>query len=629
MTLSSTCPKSPIIARNASLILSAITGQVRIADGWLIPVAAVSSSTGFSVSVTAAIDVKITEAANASGSVGDNWAANVYDATAESVVVVSGAMNGKTAGSISLVGASTMIIAVDVVAAGRCIPPGFRERLSFSWTLTPMPPPTALRVAMTATFRASSVTSSFLGSPIAAMTTTGMVSILSLNACLYSDVDPLDQSVSPIGVAVGPELGQYYRGGVVVALSLYGGIVLAALVASFVLSWYRECELTAALALLHFPSVGMVIVGLFGQGLASCGTSLIRLNGSSDDNVLGVVSLAVCGSLVVWAAYCTTRGLQCVVKPIRKKKAEKSSSSIGTRFFELATWQRHWRDVSTTAFKKRHMMLIDDLSRPWWTAVELSSCLFQGAVLGIRENSLTVCRTQQWLLTVHTAAMAVGAVYFRPCGAFFSNLFLIMSKLGAFIVAFFILLDTLTLNDAFSTAAQIAMTVSTIIASCQTLVAVICTLHVFLPTAIRAVIKVLGRVPFVMRMSTLSPQKNYPEQEGRRLSSKCEDDEDKDDCAFHVPDSESLAGDYAILAQDVPDRNEAQGRLLTHRDDEERTIVELMNMQKLLKSFVLAAMPGTSQDVRLRLLIEGACAPHRSNASLYRDVQRISESQSL
>jgi hypothetical protein len=50
------------------------------------------------------------------------------------------------------------------------------------------------------------------------------------------------------------------------------------------------------------------------------------------------------------------------------------------------------------------MMFIDDLLLPWWTAVELSSSLIQGGILGMRINSLAVCRAQQWALRSCTAA---------------------------------------------------------------------------------------------------------------------------------------------------------------------------------------------------------------------------------
>ena len=468
-TLSTTCD-NPTAAGNATLVLSqsgSASPLTEFLDGASLPVATLATSASIAVVVAAAPEVTLTGANNATSSVvGLQWSVTV-DSDANTVSI-SGAMSSKAIGTLTLVQASTLTVAMNVTATGRCLPPGHNEQVVFSWLLTPVPPETALRTATAATFRASSVASSAFGHPMSAMSITAVISLLALDECLYSDVDPLDPSVSPLGVAVGAELGQYYRGGAAVALGLYGGIVGVALAAALVISRKRSKPLTAAMAPLHFPSVGMVVVGLFGQGLASCGMSLIRLDSSAGDVALGVFSLLICAALVVLAVYATTCGLDCEIAPLANDPVTEVPAVLQP-MFRLATWRQHWRDTSGPAqFKRRHMMLIDDLRLPWWTSVELSSCLVQGAVLGIRVNSLATCQAQQWFLTVHCGLVALAAAWLRPCGAVFSNMFLVLSKLSSFIIGLFVLLHALTLDDVFSSYAEMATAISTAIGTCQT-----------------------------------------------------------------------------------------------------------------------------------------------------------------
>ena len=250
------------------------------------------------------------------------------------------------------------------------------------------------------------------------MTATSMISILSLDACLFSDVDPLDPSVSPAGAALGDELGQYYRGGAGVALLLYGGIVFIVLVSAYALSCFRGVSVTCAYAMLRFPSIGIVVVGLFGQGLASSGVSLIRLSYSTSDVLLGILSLAACAAIAVRALFITRTAqlIECRLATITEDKEEgeehPSTAEIPLvvrQFMQVATWSMEWVDRpgrEDKHYARRHSLLIDDLRLPWWISVELGSCLFQGAVLGLRINSLTICIVQNWLLVIQAGSDA-------------------------------------------------------------------------------------------------------------------------------------------------------------------------------------------------------------------------------
>jgi hypothetical protein len=197
-------------------------------------------------------------------------------------------MTSRAAGALSLVEPWVLVVAVDVAATGECLPPVYREQLMFRWPVLPLPPPTLVEKVTVAAFRSTTAVTSLLGNPVGAMTTTAMVSIISLDSCTFSDIDPLDSSVSPVQVAVGPELGQYYRGASVLALAVYAGGIVAANLGAALLSRLGKTERShdACMAVLRFPSVGMIAVGLAGEGLASCGVSLLRLHSSSWDVIL-------------------------------------------------------------------------------------------------------------------------------------------------------------------------------------------------------------------------------------------------------------------------------------------------------------------------------------------------------
>ena len=570
-------------------------------DGSPVLVTDLLAATSIAIIIYSGPAATITSAGNVSGNVGSGWAASVQNVAAgggtsnATMISVGGVSGSDLAGTLSLVQTTPLVVEVDVRAMGRCLPPGFRRRARFAWTLQPIPQPSDLHVATTSAFRVSTTTSSFLGNPVTAMSTTGMISILSLSECLYSDVDPLDPSVSPLGVGLGPEIGQYYRGGAAAALLLYASISTIAVVGALVLSGLKKTVLVMSFATLHFPSIGMVAVGMCGQGMASCGMSLIRLNSSAGDVLLGIAALGTCALLAAGALYVTTRGLECHVVEIAKDKvADAPVVRVAEPFVKLATWNMHWIDTKKTSlFKRRYMMLIDDLRLPWWTAAELSSCLLQGAVLGIRDNSLSMCRTQGWILTVHTAMMTCAAIYFRPCGAYLSNMFLVLSKVGAFAVALMTLLHNFTLDDVFDSAAQIATTVSTAIGSCQTIVQVLLIL-MSLPQVLlklrRRLLDIL-RAPKAGQEDILGGEEDI---ESNRL-----------DVLLAEPEVAPLAADF------TPSRMVSLSEESSRKDQmmiESRKIQAAVGRRHVqFKCVIAASHPATAQSERLALLVRAAC----------------------
>ena len=202
-------------------------------------------------------------------------------------------------------------------------------------------------------------------------------------------------------------------------------------------------------------------------------------------------------------------------------------------------------------------------------------------VLGIRDNSFSMCRTQGWILTVHAAMMACAAIYFRPCGAFLSNLFLVLSKVGAFAIALMILLHSFTLDDAFNSAAQIATTTSTAIGSCQTIVQVLLillSLTHLLPKLRRKLFAILRRTPKAGQDEVV-------------LDQSC-----RFDALLTEPELITPASYFTRLP------------ISTLRRDQSRRIQAIARQRHLqLKCLIAASHPATPQSDRLAQLVRAAC----------------------
>jgi hypothetical protein len=218
----------------------------------------------------------------------------------------------------------------------------------------------------------------------------------------------------------------------------------------------------------------LVGVGVFGEGLALSSVALIRLGSSAADVALATAGLAACALVAAASTYYTTAGLQVRAMPVDPAAVPRWA----TRLVALNTWDQHWEDTSAGSqqFKRRFMLFIDGLRLPWWTAAELSAALIQGCILGVRMNLEWVCRAQLWALTAHSAIVLAAAAYFRPCGARLGNVFLLLSKLGAFTTAALNLAAILTDNEALSGASESVTAAFTAIAAAQTVLDVVCQL---------------------------------------------------------------------------------------------------------------------------------------------------------
>jgi Leucine-rich repeat (LRR) protein len=487
-TFSASCPVDKTVISNATLMIPSRSSDslvpfpcsafVRIPPA--VPVWMLAAAAGRVVDVL--IDpipgVFLVGLGNATSSLGHVVTAFVDRSVVGGAGVIRLKLESASIGSLSLEQPSSLVVVADIAVSGSCLISRSVLRAGLRWTIAPLPSPFPLVVATNTVFRAAAATSAVTGNPLSVMAATGMVSISELAVCVFSDVDPLDPSTSPLSTAaVGSESGQYYRGAVVVALSVYGGMTAVALCGAAALWWRQRGDgegLLPHLATMHFPSVMLVAVGVFGEGLASCAVALIRLGHSAGDVALATASLCVCAVLFGVAYRYTTSGLQ-----VRMERAQPEPvPRWARRLVRYSTWGHHWKDTSSgnEQFKRRFMMFIDGLRLPWWTAVELSSSLIQGAILGVRMNSLSVCRSQQWALLAHCSAMLAAAALVRPFGAAIDNAFLVLSKLGSFITALLVLLGTLREDESLSDAADRTTAVFTGIVALQTVVQILCAL---------------------------------------------------------------------------------------------------------------------------------------------------------
>ena len=373
-----------------------------------------------------------------------------------------------------------LVLTVLVVASGPCLPsPNFTSVLTYFCTLSALRPTDSLRSSTASTFQSSTTVSSVTGNPMAALSNTGMVSILNLEECFFSDVERLENSISPIPASLGDPVGQYYRGAIVLGSVMYVAATVLLVVVALAVNRFGERD--DGFLMMRLPSSLMLVVGMFHQGMVTCGVSLMRIATSWNDTLLGAVGvgLGVLSTLGVLVAM--TVRLACKMEDrIEKEKPLAVESSVPglATLLRLAVWNKHWTDDgSVPGYKRRYLWLLDDLRLPWWAALELSSGLVQGGILGVRLNDLDVCRKQRIAMLVHCIAMFLLAAAVRPCGSTIGNAFLIAAKLCGTMVAVFIMVHTQTTDTAFATGASVVTSIfaflSTAQAVCQLISAVV------------------------------------------------------------------------------------------------------------------------------------------------------------
>ena len=389
--------------------------------------------------------------------------------------------------TISLTASILLVVRATLPITGPCIPDGYVTHQVFVATLSPLVTVSALQRAVSNSNRGAVSASALAGNPVGALTMTGVMSLLAMDQCEFSDVDPLDPSVSPLGFAVGPEVGQYNRGAAVAAL----GVILASSV--LLLGTAAVLRRRLITAQLRFPSAMMIVVGVFHQGLATVSVSLIRgatrpsaafsATSVAGDVALGVAGLLTCVAICAYALLATTVGLKRTcriagVKEVVPLPYERRVPLLPL-LVKVSSWTQHWEEVSGDGWKRRHLLLIDNLSRPWWTAVELASAMLQGIVLGVRLNDEAVCTALVAVLVVLTGAILAGSAYTQPYGAALDNMFLVLSKLASFVIAVLVLICYLQADNTCSTALVVA-SIATCLSVTQTTLQAIFTIVLLL-----------------------------------------------------------------------------------------------------------------------------------------------------
>ena len=499
ITSSQTCEdgagRQTFLARNMSgLALGIESVGDLVVDGGIVSMTSMFHRGGFWVRLTAKPGVYMIVAGNASARTTDTSNSGTVASNLGRVVSMQlvGPLKSSRNGTDILVSAVEFAVAVApsdmsrislavpfalsvhfyTRLTGRCIPVNFSAALGLAVTLTAPKNASLASIVASRTAVSTAAASSVLSNLLSALTTVSMVSLLQISSCMFSDVDPLDSDVSPLQVSLGPDEGQYYRGAVVVALMVHliPPIAVIALALALVRIEAVEGGIPGAFYSLRFPSVMLFALPIFLQGMVTSAVSLIRMNIVNSGNstsltavldVLSATTALACASCVIIVAFrATTRPrFQCRLETAAEAKekdggendGEGSMSSRAFRvYFSLATWRMHWVDASATGlFKRRYMLLMDDMALPWWSAVELASCAMQGAVLGLRLNDPTICQAQQIVLLVHCAISFAGAMFFRPRGSHLAQLFLIAGKVGAMLVSLFVLVYTLTGDDTY------------------------------------------------------------------------------------------------------------------------------------------------------------------------------------
>ena len=449
-----------------------------VRGGGTVPMASVLAAAGFALRIdfVATAGYSLAYPANMSTSLGNVVRAASHSAIS-SDISVDIAIASVQIGELSAASVTRFVVSVDAVVSppfGTPCPPAI-VTLVFECFFSPLRTSPELKSAVDTTYQTSTAVSSVLGNPVTAMSNTGMVSILSLEECVFSDIDPLDASVSPIPLAFGDELGQYYRGGVVVAIAINIGYFALALLCSAVLPKFTSnITPSGVLRLLRYPSSVMIFAGMFHQGMVSSSVSLLRLANSRLDMVLGSCGLAFATCLAVFFCLAGTRWRQCHVAERNEHETHSSVKPVQL-FLDLGLWKKHWvddigEDGNPSGYKRQYLFIRDDMAVGYWAGVELMSGLAQGAILGVRKNDLQACRIQRLALAVHCFLMVAASIIVRPCGSIFGNIFLILSKLGSFVVALFIVIHTVWGSETAHRDAQRATAGFAFVSSLQTVV---------------------------------------------------------------------------------------------------------------------------------------------------------------
>jgi hypothetical protein len=266
------------------------------------------------------------------------------------------------------------------------------------------------------------------------------LSTIGIPYCSFSHTEELERTIALLGnwAGFGDPVGRYYRGGLVQGIAFFALITLIIAAAVAVMQW-RDPTLTRSHAFgrLLFPGALAAPISLLGQGMVTCSVALLRLRVTTADIFLALVGILLPVGPAIYLSAVTLRAPPVTHAP-QAAKARHSKHAVLTHVLRFTVWSEHWVEANPNdCFKKRYLLLLDDMRYAWWVPFEIHVTLIQGAILGVRMNSIPVCLGQQTALLCLAGAMLLITVLLRPCGSVAANLFLIFMKFAGFVIAMF------------------------------------------------------------------------------------------------------------------------------------------------------------------------------------------------
>ena len=299
--------------------------------------------------------------------------------------------------------------------------------------LTVMPPITRQPPSVSATGLISGAVSCLLANPTPALQQAILLSFIDAAACAYSDVEPLESSSSPFGLAIESStrsaVGQYYRGTVVAFLACMAIALSLGAIGVFAVARIRRETILASAAKLHFPSILIVPFSMLVQGAALSSVSLLRLSLSLGDVVLASVGIALCWCFIAFTfVSCSSSGwFDCAQEAREMGISPRLPLEI---LFKYTLPRTGWLDTSAPGrlFKRRYLLFFNDNVCSWYCSLELAAAAVNGGLQGVRVNDYNYCLSTVASLFALQIGMLALCALIRPCAALSDNIFLLAVK---------------------------------------------------------------------------------------------------------------------------------------------------------------------------------------------------------
>ena len=369
------------------------------------------------------------------------------------------------------------------------------------------PPIVSIRQVIATTSTISSTVSAAFGYPTIALQQSVILTYSAIAACVFSDVEQPDDTLSNIlAWSIEPQIGSYYRGAAVGFLVVLGSATFGMSVAVVVTMLVRRRTLVKRLdpkladaspgvpllglyywssGVLRYPGILVLPFVVFLDSGVSSAVSLLRLHLSSSDVALGVLLIIITLSawIAITAASTRTFWFRCVVGPRHDE---------GFLPFELRSrawqwllswleWGAEWTVIvddhpspgaesGMNYFKRRFATIFESNKVSWFLSVDMSVVILQALVVGVRLNSIATCKAQSIVLLLISLYALVTAVYLMPCGARLDQLFLITGRIISVVCA---LLTVLALFSTVSTeAVDVVSSVGSLVGLVQSVIQV-------------------------------------------------------------------------------------------------------------------------------------------------------------